>query len=171
MEKLTIKPWQVMQAHENGANIEIKSKKNTEYYNHYNPLWNFNDCDYRISNLTADGMRLDELVEKFPESVTLENTEHFSGDHKTHELIKALIEKPLFISEIKVKQEKKLRPWTMGEFKQYRDEWFVAKGADVQYKVGSISKGRVIMGNVPISFEEMMNQLTLEDGSPCGVIE
>lgn len=167
-----IEEWQVMQAWKNGASIESTSRVHPNWVLTTEPTWNWGYNDYRIANLTADGIRLDELVGDCQDRIEVSFGNEISSIGTIGGLIRTLCESPEDIPRFKIKhKEKKLRPWTMEEFKQYRDEWFVAKGADVQYKVGSISKGRVILGNVPISFEEMMNQLTLEDGSPCGVLE
>ena len=170
MEKLTIKPWQVMQAHENGAEIEMDLE--LAWLTETDPTWNWNDYNFRIANLTSDGMRLDELIEKYPDGVRLEKSEYFDGLYKTSELIKTLIAEPSFISEIKVKQDKKLRPWTMAEFEKHRDEWFVSKSGSKR-KVIHFNYNTLIPAwyEASITYKEFMESFNREDGSPCGVIE
>ena len=170
MEKLTIKPWQVMQAHENGAKIEMDLE--LAWLTETDPTWNWNDYNFRIANLTSDGMRLDELVEKYPDCVRLEKSEHFDGLHETSELIKTLITEPSFIFEIKVKQERKLRPWTMEEFEKHRDEWLCNKHVAGKYRILSIHENGVFIGRTgKVSYVYLLNNYTSEDGSPCGVLE
>ena len=170
MEKLTIKPWQVMQAHENGAKIEMDLE--LAWLTETDPTWNWNDYNFRIANLTADGIRLDELVENYPDGIRLEKSEYFDGLYKTSELIKTLIAEPSFISEIKVKQEKKLRPWTMAEFEKHRDEWFVTKSGSKR-KVIHFNYNTLIPAwyEASVTYKEFMESFNREDGSPCGVIE
>lgn len=170
MEKLTIKPWQVMQAHENGAEIEMDLE--LAWLTETDPTWNWNDYNFRIANLTSDGMRLDELIEKYPDGVRLEKSEYFDGLYKTSELIKTLIAEPSFISEIKVKQDKKLRPWTMAEFEKHRDEWFVSKSGSKR-KVIHFNYNTLIPAwyEASITYKEFMESFNREDGSPCGVLE
>ncbi len=172
MEKLTIKPWQVMQAHENGAEIEMALIGCNKWSNLVDILWNWYMRKYRISNLTADGIRLDELIEKYPDGVRLEKSEYFDGLYKTSELIKTLIAEPSFISEIKVKQEKKLRPWTMAEFEKHRDEWFVSKSGSKR-KIIHFNDNTLIPAwyESSVTYKEFMESFNREDGSPCGVIE
>ena len=172
MEKLTIKPWQVMQAHENGAVIEMALIGSNKWSSIVDILWNWYMRNYRIANLTADGMRLDELVEKYPDGIRLEKSEYFDGLYKTSELIKTLIAEPSFISEIKVKQEKKLRPWTMAEFEKHRDEWFVSKSGSKR-KVIHFNDNTLIPARyeASITYKEFMESFNREDGSPCGVLE
>ena len=172
MEKLTIKPWQVMQAHENGAGIEMALAGSNKWSNIVDILWNWYMRNYRIANLTADGMRLDELVEKYPDGIRLEKSEYFDGLYKTSELIKTLIAEPSFISEIKVKQEKKLRPWTMAEFEKHRDEWFVSKSGSKR-KVIHFNDNTLVPAwyEASITYKEFMESFNREDGSPCGVLE
>ena len=170
MEKLTIKPWQVMQAHENGAEIEMDLE--LAWLTETDPTWNWNDYNFRIANLTSDGMRLDELIEKYPDGVRLEKSEYFDGLYKTSELIKTLIAEPSFISEIKVKQEKKLRPWTMAEFEKHRDEWFVSKSGSKR-KIIHFNDNTLIPAwyEASVTYKEFMESFNREDGSPCGVLE
>ena len=170
MEKLTIKPWQVMQANENGAEIEMDLE--LAWLTETDPTWNWNDYNFRIANLTSDGMRLDELIEKYPDGVRLEKSEYFDGLYKTSELIKTLIAEPSFISEIKVKQDKKLRPWTMAEFEKHRDEWFVSKSGSKR-KVIHFNDNTLIPAwyEASITYKEFMESFNREDGSPCGVLE
>ena len=173
MEKLTIKPWQVMQAHENGAKIECTNKNDDYPWIEPNGVvWNFPAVEYRIANLTADGIRLDELIEKYPDGVRLEKSEYFNGLYKTSELIKTLIAEPSFISEIKVKQDKKLRPWTMAEFEKHRDEWFVSKSGSKR-KIIHFNDNTLIPAwyEASVTYKEFMESFNREDGSPCGVIE
>ena len=169
MEKLTIKRWQVMQAHENGAKVEC-TNKNDDYpwIEPRGVIWNFPEVEYRIANLTADGIRLDELIEKYPDGVRLEKSEYFDGLYKTSELIKTLIAEPSFISEIKVKQDKKLRPWTMAEFEKHRDEWFyenINKRKILRYNNNSVLPADY---DLPIDYITFMERFRREDGSPCG---
>ena len=178
MEKLTIKPWQVMQAHENGAEIEMDLE--LAWLTETDPTWNWNDYNFRIANLTSDGMRLDELVEKFQDEVDLKTklTANCGSMFfpcvvtKTSDLIVFLCEHPECIYQVKVKQEKKLRPWTMAEFEKHRDEWFVSKSGSKR-KVIHFNDNTLIPAwyEASITYKEFMESFNREDGSPCGVIE
>lgn len=181
MEKLTIKPWQVMQAHENGADVECTNKNDD--YHWVEPggvVWNFPEVKYRIANLTADGMRLDELIEKFPDKIELlfdlsvkNELLMFSKSRcDTDMLIKFLLLYPDCISQVKVKQEKKLRPWTMEEFEKHRDEWFLSKSGSKR-KVIHFSNNTLLPAwyGASVTYKEFMESFNREDGSPCGVLE
>jgi len=178
MEKLTIKPWQVMRAHENGAKIEVDAELAWLYDD--NPSWNFKKEKYRIADLTADGMRLDELVEKFQEKIELlfdlsvKNELLTFGKSRcnTEMLIKFLLLYPECIAQVKVKQEKKLRPWTMAEFEKHKDEWFTWLDGE-QRKILSFGNGYVRLYNIKneTSMKVFLKEFTREDGSPCGVFE
>lgn len=115
MEKLTIKPWQIMQAESNQAKIEWADKGLPNYDLIQYPEWNWVDFDFRIANLTADGMRLDELVEKccandicvleYPLRAN-EDECYFSKSSNTYaSLLGFCVSHPECISQIKVKQE------------------------------------------------------------------
>lgn len=173
MEKLTIKPWQVMQAHENGANIEYGNNR-SDWDDCPNPIWDFNSWNYRIANLTADGMRLDELVEKFPDVIKLCPFGCFLNEnYNTKEVLSLVINQPKLISQIKLRQEKKLRPWTIKEFEKHRDEWFKLKNIDdpVVYKITAYSKSVVTVSNYSVTYAKLSRDYTFTDGSPCGVFE
>lgn len=174
MEKLTIKPWQVMQAFENGAKIEMSLIGSSKWTTVIDVLWNWCMRNYRIANLTADGMRLDDLVEKFPDRVLLEELELFACEDSvdTKSLIDLLLKKPNLICKVKVKQEKKLRPWTMEEFEKHRDEWFITDGTKERIKAGAYDEIGVVFGrNIVLKYREILEHLNFEDGSPCGVLE
>ena len=182
MEKLTIKPWQVMQAHENGAKIEYSSE-NAPTWKCINPIWDFHHWNYRIANLTSDGMRLDELVEKFQDEVDLKTklTANCGSMFfprvvtKTSDLIVFLCEHPECIYQVKVKQEKKLRPWTMLEFEEHFGEPFIrknfSKDGDIYRCLGYNKTGVLFPLGINILFEDLFNDYTRFDGSPCGVLE
>ena len=138
-------------------------------------MWNWEDNDYRIADLTTDGMRLDELVDKFPLSVSYIINEGFnpSGDIPTRLLINFIIKRPDLICKLKVhKKEKKLRPWTMEEFEKHRDEWFVSL-VGVKRRIGCYDHRCVYLGRfgAELTYTDLMERFTLEDGSPCGVLE
>ena len=170
-----IEEWQVMQAHRNGARIESTSRIHPKWVLTTEPLWNWEDNDYRIVDLTTDGMRLDELVDKFPLSVSYIINEGFkpSGDIPTRLLINFIIKRPDLICKLKVhKKEKKLRPWTMEEFEKHRDEWFVSL-VGVNRKIECYDHRCVYLGKfgAELTYTDLMERFTLEDGSPCGVLE
>ena len=177
MEKLTIKPWQVMQAHENGAKIEMDLE--LAWLTETDPTWNWNDYNFRIANLTADGIRLDELVEKYPEKITMKPTKSGMGfmltgeEYLTGYLIQLLVEHPEEIKHVIVKgEEKKLRPWTMAEFEKHRDEWFVSKSGSKR-KIIHFNDNTLIPAwyEASVTYKEFMESFNREDGSPCGVLE
>ena len=176
MEKLTIKPWQVMQAHENGAVIEMALIGSNKWSNIVDILWNWYTRNYRIANLTADGMRLDELVEKFPEVIKLCAFGcFFNENYSTKEVLSLVLNKPELISQIKLRQEKKLRPWTMFEFEEHFGEPFrrknCSKDGDIYRCLGYNKTGVLFPLGINILFEDLFNDYTRFDGSPCGVIE
>ena len=172
-----IEEWQVMQAWKNGARISSTSRVHTNWVLTYNPEWDWKDNDYRISDLTADGMLLDELVDKWPEKVTTHpicavmGFVLIGGEHWTNKLIQLLVEHPSEIKQVKVKQEKKLRPWTMEEFEKHRDEWFyenINKRKILRYNNNSVLPADY---DLPIDYITFMERFRREDGSPCGVLE
>lgn len=169
-----IEEWQVMQAWKNGASIESTSRVHPKWVLTENPEWNWKDNDYRIADLTTDGMRLDELVDKFPLSVSYIINEGFkpSGDIPTRLLINFIIKRPDLICKLKVhKKEKKLRPWTMEEFEKHRDEWFVSKDNCKRRIITSNKTYIYPAGAVGVSLDTFMDAYKREDGSPCGVLE
>ena len=171
-----IEEWQVMQAWKNGASIESTSRVHPKWVLTTEPLWNWEDNDYRIADLTADGMRLDELVDKFPLSVSYIINEGFkpSGDIPTRLLINFIIKRPDLICKLKVhKKEKKLRPFTYEELKQHFGRKLVSKSGETVFiiqEVNLLDDGDRGGANGRSSSQLSVN-FTFEDGSPCGVLE
>ena len=174
-----IEEWQVMQAHKNGARISSTSRVHQNWVLTDNPEWNWKDNDYRISDLTYDLIRLDDLVEKYPSVVTLQEEiiyDEFyrmpSGEVQTLALTGILCENPEMIGKVKVNKENNLRPWTMDEFEKHRDEWFVSRIGSKR-KVLQLGGDRLLPAwdESSITYEEFMKYFLREDGSPCGVLE
>ena len=168
-----IEEWQVMQAHKNGARIASTSRVHPNWVYTEKPKWNWKDNDYRIDDLTADGMRLDELVEKFQDElpVLCHSGNYITVD--TTEFIKEMCETPSKIAKVKVKQKKELRPWTMEEFKKHREEWFVSL-AGKNHKALFYDHRCILLAKYhepELTYIEFMERFTREDGSPCGVLE
>lgn len=177
-----IEEWQVMQAWKNGASIESTSRIHPKWVLTTEPLWNWEDNDYRIANLTGDYIRLDQLVEAYPEKIVV-----VTNLCTTHELlccnaegvqietlISFLCESPECIAQIEVKKtEKKLRPWTMEEFEKHREEWFVSL-AGKNHKALFYDHRCILLAKYhepELTYIEFMERFTREDGSPCGVLE
>ena len=165
-----IEEWQVMQAWTNGANIESTSRVHPKWVLTTEPLWNWEDNDYRICNLTADGMRLDQFC-LIDEGLLYVN----SLVYGIKNLICVCCENPALTGEcyaITTKKEKKLRPWTMEEFEKHRDEWFVSKSGSKR-KVIHFNYNTLIPAwyEASVTYKEFMESFNREDGSPCGVLE
>ena len=170
-----IEEWQVMQAHKNGARISSTSRVNQNWVYTENPEWNWKDNDYRIADFTADGIRLDELVNDCQDSIVVSFGNEISSIGTIGGLIRTLCESPEDIPRFKIKikhKEKKLRPWTMEEFEKHRDEWFVSKSGSKR-KVLHFSRETLIPAwyESSITYKEFMESFNREDGSPCGVLE
>ena len=170
-----IEEWQVMQAWKNGASIESTSRVHPKWVFTENPEWNWKDNDYRIADFTADGIRLDELVNDCQDSIVVSFGNEISSIGTIGGLIRTLCESPEDIPRFKIKikhKEKKLRPWTMEEFEKHRDEWFVSKSGSKR-KVIHCSNDTLIPAwyEGSITYKEFMESFNREDGSPCGVLE
>lgn len=166
-----IEEWQVMQAWKNGASIESTSRVHPKWVLTTEPTWNWEDNDYRIANLTADGMRLDQfcLIE---EGLLYVN----SLVYGIKNLICVCCENPARIGEcyaITTKKEKKLRPFTYEELKQHFGKVIVSRDGNSMVTINrlysdgsksvSVSHGWTNIG--------IVNDFTFIDGSPCGVLE
>ena len=170
-----IEEWQVMQAWTNGANIESTSRVHPKWVFTENPKWNWKDNDYRIADLTADGIRLDALVNDCQDSIVVSFGNEISSIGTMRGLIRTLCESPKDIPRFKIKikhKEKKLRPWTMEEFEKHRDEWFVSKSGSKR-KVIHFNYNTLIPAwyEASVTYKEFMESFNREDGSPCGVLE
>jgi hypothetical protein len=169
-----IEDWQVMQAHRNGAKIESTSRVHPKWVLTTKPEWNWQDNDYRIANLTADGMRLDEVAVRYPENIEV----FFFGEQSVigtmGGLVRTVCEYPEKIALFEIKEpvkEKKLRPWTMKEFEEHRDEWIIRKKDGLRFKITLYYANGVESGVLDASYDTLCKCFTLEDGSPCGVLE
>jgi hypothetical protein len=174
-----IEEWQVMQAWRNGARIASTSRVHPNWVYTENPEWNWKDNDYRIADLTSDGIRLDELVEAYPMVVTLQEDitydEHYrvhAGEVQTLALTGILCENPELIGKVKVQpKEKKLRPWTMEEFEKHRDEWFTRISNGWKCRVTAYVGGSICFDDrKDLTLIDLLNEYT-GDGCPCGVLE
>ena len=171
-----IEEWQVMQAWTNGANIESTSRVHPKWVFTENPEWNWKDNDYRIADFTADGIRLEELVNDCQDSIVVSFGNEISSIGTIGGLIRTLCESPEDIPRFKIKikhKEKKLRPWTMEEFKKHRDEWFLSKNFGGIHKCiayDMVHKHVFIDGRL-LTMEEFSKLYANLDGSPCGVLE
>ncbi len=171
-----IEEWQVMQAWTNGANIESTSRVHPKWVFTENPEWNWKDNDYRIADFTADGIRLDELVNDCQDSIVVSFGNEISSIGTIGGLIRTLCESPEDIPLFKIKikhKEKKLRPWTMEEFKKHREEWFVSL-AGKNHKALFYDHRCILLAKYhepELTYIEFMERFTREDGSPCGVLE
>ena len=170
---------QVMLAARMGAKIEYQHKRMplgwVEIYASDEIKWDWEMFDFRIANLTADGMRLDELVEKYPEEVGVLCHGGTYKKNDTVSLVKEMCEHPEYISKLQIKQEKKLRPWTMEEFeKNHYDKFFIAKSDTSRTRtiVTSFNEEGVFFASIGgFSFVELLEQYETSSGSPCGVEE
>jgi hypothetical protein len=184
--KPTIKPWQVMQAYENGAEIDCRcdgNKKHGErgWMRHANPKWNWDEADYRIANRTADGMLLQDILDGSEDD--LSNIEFTSKREvpynktvsKKEQMLSYLLYCPSSIKEVIFKRkDPTYRPFTWGEREQLRGKWLKNKEALSEMictrmyrnhdSVFETTKGTW-------SFRQIFEQFTFLDGSPCGIKE
>ena len=171
-----IEEWQVMQAHKNGASIESTSRIHPKWVLTTEPTWNWEDNDYRIANITGDYLRLDQLVENYQDNIVVSFGNEISSIGTIGGLIRTLCESPKDIPRFKIKikhKEKKLRPWTMEEFKKHREEWFVSL-AGKNHKALFYDHRCILLAKYhepELTYIEFMERFTREDGSPCGVLE
>lgn len=171
-----IEEWQVMQAWKNGASIESTSRIHPKWVFTENPKWNWKDNDYRIADFTADGIRLDELVNDCQDSIVVSFGNEISSIGTIGGLIRTLCESPEDIPRFKIKikhKEKKLRPWTMEEFEKHRDEWFLSKNFGGIHKCiayDMVHKHVFIDGRL-LTMDEFSKLYANLDGSLCGVLE
>lgn len=172
---------QIMLAARMGADIErVETTKpwSTNWVKDTQPkniVWNWHNWNFRIANKTADGMRLDELVEKYPEEVGVLCHGGTYKKNNTVSLVKEMCEHPEYISKLQIKQEKKLRPWTMEEFeKNHYDKFFIAKSDTSRTRtiVTSFNEEGVFFAAIGgFSFVELLEQYETLNGEPCGVEE
>jgi hypothetical protein len=121
---MKIEKDQVMLAHRNEAFIQMNDFITDRWVKIDEPIWNWSELQFRIGNLTANGLRLDELVEKYSGRLHLKRNVVKDGDSllgihgaDIAIVIETLIRHPECIIQVDiVEQEKKLRPWTMKEF-------------------------------------------------------
>jgi hypothetical protein len=179
-----IEDWQVMQASSNGARIASTSRVHPSWVYTEKPEWNWQDNDYRIADLTADGMRLDQLVETFPERVALLDKIYFESNYllgtaysgcEIKRVIDVLANYPQCISMIKIKPTRKneLRPFTYEELKQHFGRKLVSKSGETVFiiqEVNLLDDGDRCGANGRSS-SQLAVSFTFEDGSPCGVLE
>ena len=120
----------VMNAFEAGAEIETNYKDDIDrrhYINKY-PSFNWEDCNYRIANKTADGINFHDFIDQVEPNCA--NTEHYADDrwHQTKcsrgELVRMLIFKPSMIKNQRLKpQQKKLVRFEWDDRDMLRDKW------------------------------------------------
>lgn len=73
-----------------------------------------------------------------------------------------------YIKEHKVKY----KPFTMEEFKAYRDCWFVnISNKHINVKASSYNDKQVFLKEISLSYAELLECFTFEDGTPCGIKE
>ena len=181
-----IEEWQVMQAWKNGASIESTSRIHPKWVLTTEPEWNWQDNDYRIANLTADGMRLDELVSKYPERVVLKNKIISVGiysigerdiDCSTIYVVNAMACHPEAISQIKTNielKEKKLRQFNEKELRELVGKCITTDSISnpaVLVVTGFDGCDSVRLEDKWVTSTDLLKYKWMYNGSPCGVLE
>ncbi len=101
------------------------------------------------------------------EIMTKESAEKYIEEHETIEPLS--VYRNSMRNDQKLKELKaKYRPFTMEEFKAYRDCWFMAKSGNC-FKIEGHSSTAVLIGENIQRYDRLLENFTFEDGTPCGI--
>lgn len=165
-----LKPWEVMKAHSNGANIE-HSEVPDLYWNHsHDPQWDWSTKSYRVSDRTADGYQINEFIHK------IDNPEEdiiYQGAVAPYKTINCFIEEitnfPNKISHFRLNKKAEYRPYTWEEREILRNNWVVNKKTGAEYLIYIMDKdsnGNLLANGT--SAIDLLEKYTFLDGSPIG---
>jgi len=144
--------WAIQLAHENGAKIIVQRSDNDEWeQTACNPDQNLTaGYRYRIANKTADGLRLDELLEQAEwdiDNIDYSDSKHCSerSVEDCYELLFRVCSYPNAIMNIQLlKQASKMRPMTAQEIAM------LPRGTGFSYDFGLFIYNPVVMEDMSI---------------------